>query len=172
MINTYKIRTCMGKTTQKLSFLTEEENEELNVIGYSGRTSKGEKMSREEYLNSLNKGEFKVEQTVYDKGDFCEEFIYTRVLNERKETGKKLYRAGNILRGHFEGEFESMEEAWSYLSRAFMLAYPTDKPNGRRQISLRVREINPYGFEEFLTCKLDYTELNDLTPEEVKAKLL
>ena len=40
-----------------------------------------------EYLNSLNKGAFKVTQTKCDNGDFCESFFVTRVTNEEVNKG-------------------------------------------------------------------------------------
>lgn len=82
MIKTNRIQTCMGKITpwgDQLNYLTEEEKKELDVIGYTGKNSKGEKTSREAYLNSLGKGEFEVEQLKFDSGDFCEEFMVVRV---------------------------------------------------------------------------------------------
>ena len=70
MINTFHITTGMGKYFGKLPFLTESELEEFNSIGYSGKTT----ISRENYLNSLNKGEFQVTQTKFDDGSFEERF--------------------------------------------------------------------------------------------------
>lgn len=86
-IQTFKIETSMGKlrhTYSKgnffhpLDFLTEEEKTNLDEIGYTGKL-KGEKTSRGEYLNSLGKGEFSVEKTKFDHGDFTEEFLIVRV---------------------------------------------------------------------------------------------
>jgi hypothetical protein len=74
MINTFYITTGMGKYFGKLPFLSETELEEFNSIGYSGKTTKGLKISRENYLNSLNKGEFQVTQTKFDNGSFEEGF--------------------------------------------------------------------------------------------------
>lgn len=75
MINTFKITTGMGKYFGKLPFLSEKELEEFNSIGYSGKTTKGVNMSRETYLNSLNKGQFQVTQTKFDNGSFEESFF-------------------------------------------------------------------------------------------------
>lgn len=75
MINTFAITTGMGKYFGKLPFLSETELEEFNSIGYSGKTTKGIKISRESYLNSLNKGEFQVTQTKFDNGSFQESFF-------------------------------------------------------------------------------------------------
>ena len=80
MINTYNITTAMGQLNWcKLPFLTEQETIEFDSIGYSGKKTNGEKMSRTEYLNSLNKGEFEIEQLKFDKGDFIEKFLIIRV---------------------------------------------------------------------------------------------
>lgn len=81
-ILTYNMTTCMGKCIQQaqLSFLSQEEIVELNEIGYTGKNSEGIKTTREEYLNSLNKGLFKVEQLTYNNGDFFETFLIIRVI--------------------------------------------------------------------------------------------
>jgi hypothetical protein len=84
-IEEYTIFTCMGKLSNygyfksKLSFLNEEQEKEFNNIGYTGKNSKGEEISRQQYLNSLGLGTFKVKQTKFDHGDFCEEFLIIRV---------------------------------------------------------------------------------------------
>lgn len=80
MISTYNISTCMGKVNGEnpLTFLSKEEQDNLNEIGYSGKLN-GERISRTTYLNSLGKGEFSIEQTKYDNGDFSERFIIIRV---------------------------------------------------------------------------------------------
>lgn len=80
---------------------------------------------------------------------------------------RKTYRAGNWLRGYYEGEFSSLEEAWSYLSARILLGYPTDDPDGKRGISMYAKEKNAYGFDQFILCKQDYTERNSLIKEEV-----
>lgn len=82
-INVKRIETCMGKITnfgQQLDYLTEDEKKELDVIGYTGKNSQGVKTTRANYLNSLDKGQFEVEQTKFDNGDFCERFIVVRVF--------------------------------------------------------------------------------------------
>ena len=79
----------------------------------------------------------------------------------------KTYRAGNWLRGFFEGEFSSIEEAWSYLSKRFIISFPTNKPDGQRHIYMSVKDNNKFGFNQYLQCKVGYTELNNLTKEEV-----
>lgn len=80
------IETSMGSLTfdsrKKLThYLNEDELKELDLIGYSRKTSDGKETSRDVYLNSLGKGEFTVRQTRFDNGDFSEAFmigIYTK----------------------------------------------------------------------------------------------
>ncbi len=74
MINTFDITTSMGRYFGELPFLSETELEEFNNIGYRGKNNKGLKISREAYLNTLNKGEFNVTQTKFDDGSFEESF--------------------------------------------------------------------------------------------------
>ena len=78
MISTYNIRTAMGKVNQydghPLDFLSQKEKEEFDEIGYTGHLN-GVKTNYMQYLNSLDKGEFKVVQTKFDNGDFSEEFL-------------------------------------------------------------------------------------------------
>lgn len=78
-IQNIPIQTCMGQMRDKLSFLTQKQQDEFNTIGYTGKDSKGNKISRENYLNSLNKGTFSLTLTKGDNGDFSEEFMLTRV---------------------------------------------------------------------------------------------
>lgn len=80
-IQTYIFQTGMGQGQNKdLPFLSENEMKELNNIGYIGKNFKGERVYRETFLNTLNKGTFKVDQTKYDDGDFTECFTITRVI--------------------------------------------------------------------------------------------
>jgi len=82
-IETYNIKTALGKVTlggDQLNFLTEKEKEEFDSIGYSGCKLNGERISRLNYLNSLNKGEFEFEQTKLDNGNFIEKFLIVRVI--------------------------------------------------------------------------------------------
>lgn len=82
-VQTIKMRTGMGKITSDsdpMLFLSEGEKNELDSIGYSGKTTDGKRISRESYLNSLKRGDFTVQQTKFDHGDFCEEFTITRIL--------------------------------------------------------------------------------------------
>ena len=78
---------------------------------------------------------------------------------------KKRYKLGNCLRGHAEGNFSSMEEALFVLSRRFLISFPSK--TGRR-VQMYVKEENPYGFKEFMTCFEGTTSLEcDMTDEEV-----
>jgi len=80
----YRIRTVMGKlTTSKLPFLNSDEINEFNIIGYTGKNSKDEKISQQDYLNSLGKGVINMLITQFDTGDFIEEYIIVRInVNE------------------------------------------------------------------------------------------
>lgn len=78
-IENYIVSAAMGIFRQKLPFLSLEETKNLDAIGYSGKTIAGERISREAYLNSLDKGNFKVIRTRPDNGDFTEEFMIIHV---------------------------------------------------------------------------------------------
>jgi hypothetical protein len=71
----------MGKHGQ-LPFLNDAELEEFNSIGYSGKTTKGEKISLEDYLNSLNKGEFQVTQTKFGDDDWIDNYTIVWIDNK------------------------------------------------------------------------------------------
>ena len=62
MFSSHTIKTCMGKITHfspsNLSFLTIEQRDEFNKIGYTGKDSNGNKNNYQNYLNSLDLGEF------------------------------------------------------------------------------------------------------------------
>ncbi len=81
-IETFIVKTSLGSVNtffgHPLNFLTNEEKENFDTIGYSGKLN-GENISRSEYLNSLGKGQFSVKQTSWDSGDFREEFVIVRV---------------------------------------------------------------------------------------------
>lgn len=78
---TYRFKTAMGTVSQffghPLHFLSDKEKEEFDEIGYTGKLN-DVKISRTEYLNSLNKGTFDIVQTKFDNGDFQESFIISR----------------------------------------------------------------------------------------------
>lgn len=54
------------------------------------------------------------------------------------------YILGNGLRGCFEGEFASPDEAWRILSARFDRSFP----GGGRSILMWIREENRHGFTE------------------------
>ena len=80
-LETYTFQTSMGKVStffgHPLKFLSEQEKENFDEIGYTGKLN-GAKTSRTEYLNSLGKGEFSILQTKWDNGDFTEKFVLSR----------------------------------------------------------------------------------------------
>lgn len=79
-LQTHRIITAFGKLySGKLLFLNKQQLKEFDNIG-SGSTRN---MSREYFLNSLDKGTFKVIQTVYDNGNHMEAFNIIRAyINE------------------------------------------------------------------------------------------
>lgn len=76
-VTTHPITTGCGRPNdpKSLPFLTEEELEEFDSIGYSGKTTNGVKMSWHEYLDSLGKGQFSIAQTKFDNGDCIEKYV-------------------------------------------------------------------------------------------------
>lgn len=78
-ISSHVVTTGMGKGHSILKFLSDVEVKNLDSIGYSGKNLKSEKINRQRYLNTLGKGQFQVEQTKIDTGDFSEKFLITRV---------------------------------------------------------------------------------------------
>jgi len=87
IIENFRISTSLGHVNGKtLDFLSEEELNEFNRIGHSGKNSQGVKMGRVEYLNSLRPKEeqFQLTKIKWDNGDFQEEFILTRVTIPQK----------------------------------------------------------------------------------------
>jgi hypothetical protein len=79
----YNITTVCGKCKEKsqLPFLTDEEFDNFNSIGYSGKTINGTKTNfMEDYLNSLNKGNFSIG---FIKNDgWVEYFLILRTYEE------------------------------------------------------------------------------------------
>jgi hypothetical protein len=72
------------------------------------------------------------------------------------------YILGNCLRGWTGGEFKSDEEAWKVLSKMFLIAFP---PAGR-SVQLFKREVNTYGFEQYILCKTGHTKKNNRLKKE------
>lgn len=81
-IKTYNIQTSLGQLTpwkDKLDFLSESQIEEFNKIGYTGKNSAGQECSYQEYLNTLQEGQFEVRTTKINRFDFSEELMIIRV---------------------------------------------------------------------------------------------
>lgn len=80
MIDTFEIETNMGHCfAPALPFLSDSERFEFNKIGYTGENVAGEKEDFATFLNRLGKGEFVVDQTKFDSGDFNERYNIVRV---------------------------------------------------------------------------------------------
>ena len=82
MIQTFKVLTGMGHCTKSIPWLSEDEMNEFNLIGYSGKNSNGIHMSRVAYLNSLNKGNFHIEVVSSNSSEFTETLLIIREYNE------------------------------------------------------------------------------------------
>lgn len=63
---------------------------------------------------------------------------------------RKLYVLGNCLRCYFEGRFDDSATAWKWLSRRFLMAFPS---HTGRQVYMRVEQKNEFGFTDFATIK-------------------
>lgn len=82
-IQIYNIQTSSGEISSfgdQLDFLSEPERKEFNKIGYTGKNSAGDQTNFYSYLNSLNKGEFEIQKTKHDNGDFREKYTIVRVV--------------------------------------------------------------------------------------------
>ena len=78
MTDIFQVTTRMGTCITPLPFPSNDRLNNFNSICYSGKTKQGIKINCEDYLNSLNKGEFTVMPTKFDNGDFEEKFIIVR----------------------------------------------------------------------------------------------
>ena len=83
----------------------------------------------------------------------------------------KTYVLGNVLRGWYEGRFSSIDEAWSFLSRRFMIGFPTVNNTGR-SVAMYVMEPNSYGLMQNVKCKEDFCEINELPAEEILSRVV
>lgn len=89
-IQTYHIETSMGRAVyhhevaKLASFLSPAEIEEFNLIGYTGKNSAGKASTYEKYLNTLNKGKFKVETLAWDGGEYTAKYNIIRVVSKGK----------------------------------------------------------------------------------------
>lgn len=81
--------------------------------------------------------------------------------------GGRRYVLGNILRGWFEGSFPDTETAWRYLSKRFLLSYPSREG---RSVCLYVHERNSYGLEQFVRCRTGTTWRGPLSRSKTLAK--
>lgn len=78
-IENYSIKTGMGTLIgSTLPFLSKEELKEFDKIGYTGKNNAGKHVTYSEFLNSLDKGEFQVNQTRFGSDDYIEKYIITR----------------------------------------------------------------------------------------------
>jgi len=77
---------------------------------------------------------------------------------------RKKYTLGNLLRGYVEGNFENLEEAWKWLSRAWLLDIGSKTA---RYALMFVQETNSYGFVQYISCKKGMSDLNSLPEKEV-----
>lgn len=75
----------------------------------------------------------------------------------------KRYVLGNCLRGYFEGEFTSQEDAWRWLSKRFLLAFPS---GSGRTVDMYVHEKNHYGLEQWVRCQGGVTSINHVCSED------
>jgi hypothetical protein len=75
----------------------------------------------------------------------------------------KTYHLGNILRGHFKGDFETQEEAWQWLSRRFLLSYPAK--NGRH-VQMHT-SIEVFGIDQLVVCQEGVTWTGELPEADV-----
>lgn len=82
-ISRYRVSLCMGKCSTRerdsLSCLSDSEFEEFNHIGYTGKDLNGKRTSHENFLNTLNKGQFEVETLSNDNSEFTAELLIIRV---------------------------------------------------------------------------------------------
>ena len=81
----YRIETGMGSLSRSSrdllgNVLSESELNELDSIGYTGKTIQGDRISYQDYLNSLNKGSWNVCKTKFDNGDFSEAYNFAHAF--------------------------------------------------------------------------------------------
>lgn len=86
-LNLINMKTLSGRVVREkvkskeihpLSFLSEDEQMEVDSIGYRGELSNGSPCTLKDYLNSLGRGVFEVIRTKMDDGTFYEEFLVIR----------------------------------------------------------------------------------------------
>lgn len=102
-------------------------------------------------------------------GDAGDPNFYNEWANDKgdatraPEPAVKRYVLGNWLRGTYEGEFSSVEEAWLWLSHRFLLSYPS---SSGRMVYMKVHEVNAYGLLQYVLCKEGYTSLAQAASKE------
>lgn len=69
---------------------------------------------------------------------------------------KKRYKLGNILRGHFIGEYHTVAEAWKDLCEWFDAGFG-EKNVSPRKVFLYAFEENRYGIKQYLCCRVGFT---------------
>jgi hypothetical protein len=77
-------------------------------------------------------------------------------MEEAESSEVKTFILGNHLRGCFEGEFATFDEAWVVLSARFLKSFPSK--NGL-QVLMWVNEVNKYGFKSNALCREGVTSL-------------
>ncbi|KPV53766.1 hypothetical protein SE17_07680 [Kouleothrix aurantiaca] len=78
----------------------------------------------------------------------------------------KRYWLGNVLRGDFQGDFATQEEAWQWLSHRFLLSYPAV---GGRHVYMRTI-ASVFGIEQQVICQQGVTWIGELPEAEVRAR--
>lgn len=86
MIQTFKVMSNSGIIHQPIPWLTADELQELNIIGYTGLNSNKERTTREKYLNSLNKGQFKIEILHSDTSEWSEQLLIIRECDQLSDS--------------------------------------------------------------------------------------
>ncbi|MDK9793732.1 hypothetical protein [Vibrio sp. D431a] len=82
---------------------------------------------------------------------------------------------GNLLRGGFEGEFSSIDEAWDNLSSMFLLAFPcealaddgvtmVEDLASSRSVNMYVYEVNSYGYFCKNLCRKGHAKMAERIP--------
>ena len=123
-IKTYNMQTSMGKILNRdtFIFLSEDEINQLNHIGYTG------KGDREDYLNSLDRGVFKVEYIVIVVSLLTLYFICLGLLYF-KEKSKFLtgLRSKPLKKAHSSKLLNLAETSWNKTSSSDLKFTPLKK---------------------------------------------
>ena len=119
---TYRVDTAMGTVStffgHPLDFLTKEQKDEFDNIGYTGKTFRGDKVSRIDYLNSLELGMFSIEYIKRGNGDFKESFVISRSFNDNESHIQFCVAyAISERKGKISNHFENFEDEEKILSK-------------------------------------------------------